>query len=195
VTDGSKGDTRDKVAKATGKKASSLAKAEKVIDAAEAEPEKFAPLVEEMDRTGKVDGAYKQLKASKASPADIAKADRAEQTAAAKLAASLPKLDAGATASKPGDNPVMTAAELSDLIGDFARNVGATVARMGNDERTTLMMQLARANGFLNMAAREIARAGGANLGKLAPVNLRFEALEFLHTATARIEAELGTSQ
>ena len=78
-----KGKTRDNVAKHTGKKASSLAKAEKVIDAAEAEPEKFAPLVEEMDRTGKVDGAYKQLKTLKASPADIAKADRAEQTAAA----------------------------------------------------------------------------------------------------------------
>jgi ParB-like chromosome segregation protein Spo0J len=77
-----KGKTRDNVAKHTGKKASSLAKAEKVIDAAEAEPEKFAPLVEEMDRTGKVDGAYKQLKTLKASPADIAKADRPEQAAA-----------------------------------------------------------------------------------------------------------------
>ena len=75
-----KGKARDKIAKATGTSRTTLAKAEKVVEAAEAEPEKFAPLVEEMDRTGKVDGPYKQLNASKASPADAVKAaaDRAE---------------------------------------------------------------------------------------------------------------------
>jgi ParB/RepB/Spo0J family partition protein len=78
LAQGSKGKARDLVAKRTGKSHATLSKAEKVVEAAEAEPEKFATLVEEMDRTRKVDGAYKQLNAAKASPADVlAAADRA----------------------------------------------------------------------------------------------------------------------
>jgi ParB-like chromosome segregation protein Spo0J len=72
------GKARDKIAKATGTKHTTLAKAEKVVEAAEAEPEKFGHLVEEMDRIGKVDGAYKQLKASKPPPADAAMPASAE---------------------------------------------------------------------------------------------------------------------
>jgi N6-adenosine-specific RNA methylase IME4 len=60
-----KGEARDKAAKATGKKARSLAKAEAVVQAAEAEPEKFGKLVEDMDRTGRVDGPHKRLKVIK----------------------------------------------------------------------------------------------------------------------------------
>jgi ParB-like nuclease domain len=221
-----KGKTRDNVAKHTGKKASSLAKAEKVIDAAEAEPEKFAPLVEEMDRTGKVDGAYKQLKTLKASPVDTAKADRAEaksvaskasdvmpdataddsamkakadraeQAAAAKQAALKPKLTVEPTAAakpKPGDNPAATGVKLIDLIEHLGRiNVGVTVARMSNDDRITLMTQIVQAHAWLNKTAVEVAISGGANLGKLAPVGLRFEALDFLKAASARIETELA---
>jgi ParB-like chromosome segregation protein Spo0J len=79
LAQGSKGKARDKVAKRTGKSHTTLAKAEKVVEAAEAEPEKFGHLAEEMDRTGKADGPYKQLAASKVSPADAVKlaADRA----------------------------------------------------------------------------------------------------------------------
>jgi hypothetical protein len=168
-----------------------------VVEAAEADPEKFAPLVKEMDRTGKVDGPYKQLKASKASPADIAKADRAEQAAAAKRAApkSKPAVEQTA-AAKPEPKPdeaTTTSADLIDLIDQFERiNVSATVARMSNDDRITLMTQIVRANSWLNKTAVEVAIHGGANLGKLAPVSLRLEALEFLKAATARIEAELA---
>jgi ParB-like chromosome segregation protein Spo0J len=74
LAQGSKGKARDKVAKRTGKSHTTLAKAEKVVEAAEAEPEKFGHLAEEMDRTGKADGPYKQLAASKGSPADAVKA-------------------------------------------------------------------------------------------------------------------------
>jgi hypothetical protein len=54
------------------------------------------------------------------------------------------------------------------------------------------LTQIVRANECLNNAAVAIAVSGGANLGVLAPVSRRFEALEFLHAATARIEAELA---
>jgi ParB-like chromosome segregation protein Spo0J len=62
-----KGKTRDKVAKYTGKKPTTLRKAEAVIAASKAEPEnkEIAGLVKTMDETGKVDGAYQRLKAVK----------------------------------------------------------------------------------------------------------------------------------
>jgi ParB family chromosome partitioning protein len=61
-----KGKTRDKVAKYTGVKPTSLRKAEAVVAAAEAEPDnkEITGLVETMDKTGKVDRAYKVLKAA-----------------------------------------------------------------------------------------------------------------------------------
>jgi hypothetical protein len=127
-----------------------------------------------------------------------AKADRAEQAAAAKLAASKPKVAAEPTAAmspKPGDDPVTTAAKLIGLLEVFGRvNVSGTVARMSNDDRIAMMTQLVRANSWINQTVIEVAISGGANLGKLAPVSLRLEALEFLKAATARIETELGRS-
>lgn len=56
------GKTRDKVATYVGVSGRTLEKAAKVIEAAEAEPEKFKSLAEEMDRTGKIDGAYQKLR-------------------------------------------------------------------------------------------------------------------------------------
>jgi len=56
-----KGRVVDKIAKATGKGARTLEKAEAIVAAAEAEPEKFGKLVEAMDRTGRVNGPYKRL--------------------------------------------------------------------------------------------------------------------------------------
>jgi len=52
-----KGKTRDKVAKAMGTSGRTLEKMEELVDAAKKEPEKYKPLVEKMDKTGKVDGA------------------------------------------------------------------------------------------------------------------------------------------
>jgi hypothetical protein len=63
---------------------------------------------------------------------------------------------------------------------------------MSEGERTELMAQIARANAKLNELAIAVAISGGANLGKLSPPSLRYEALSFLHKATARIEAELA---
>ncbi len=61
-----KGKTRDIVAKHTGIKRTSLKKAEAIVEASEAEPDnkEIAGLVKEMDETGKVDGAYQQLRAA-----------------------------------------------------------------------------------------------------------------------------------
>ena len=60
-----KGKSRDKVAKAAGTSARTMTKIREVCEAAEAEPEKYQPLVEEMDRTGRVAGVHKKLKVAK----------------------------------------------------------------------------------------------------------------------------------
>src|SRR5262245_49297049 len=56
-----RGRAADKAAKATGMARRTLEKAEAIVDAAEAEPAKFGHLLEQMDRSGKVDGAYRKL--------------------------------------------------------------------------------------------------------------------------------------
>ena len=62
---GGKGETRDKVAKAAGTGHTTMKKIREVCEAAEAEPEKYQPLVDEMNRTGRVAGVYKKLKVAK----------------------------------------------------------------------------------------------------------------------------------
>ena len=57
--------TRTKVAKAVGAGARSYEKAKAVVEAAKAEPKKYGKLVEEMDRTGRVDGVHRKLKIAK----------------------------------------------------------------------------------------------------------------------------------
>lgn len=56
------GRTRDKVADAVGMSPRTYEKAKVVVEAAEQEPEKFAPVKEEMDQTGKVDPAYRTVR-------------------------------------------------------------------------------------------------------------------------------------
>jgi ParB-like chromosome segregation protein Spo0J len=65
--------TRDKVAEAVGMSGRTYEKAKRVVEAAEAEPETFGPVKEEMDRTGNVDGAYKKVKRPVSRPAPEAK--------------------------------------------------------------------------------------------------------------------------
>jgi N6-adenosine-specific RNA methylase IME4 len=62
VTFGQKGKTREKVAKAVGRGARSIEKAREVFEAERADPETFGPIAEEMNSTGKVDRAYKQMR-------------------------------------------------------------------------------------------------------------------------------------
>jgi ParB-like chromosome segregation protein Spo0J len=57
-----KGQTRDKVAEVVGMSGRTYEKAKQVVDAAEADPS-LQPVVEEMDRTGKVDPAHRKVKA------------------------------------------------------------------------------------------------------------------------------------
>jgi len=56
------GRAADKAAKATGMARRTLEKAEAIVDAAEAEPEKYGKLLDDMDRTGQVNGVYRRLK-------------------------------------------------------------------------------------------------------------------------------------
>jgi ParB-like chromosome segregation protein Spo0J len=55
------GNTRDRVAAATGMGATTLAKAREIVEAAEAD-DKNADLVEQMDATGKVEPAHRELR-------------------------------------------------------------------------------------------------------------------------------------
>jgi N6-adenosine-specific RNA methylase IME4 len=61
----STGRAADKAAKATGMARRTLEKAEAIVDAAEAEPERFGKLLADMDRTGRVNGVYRRLKITK----------------------------------------------------------------------------------------------------------------------------------
>jgi len=54
--------TRDKLAKFVGVSGRTLEKATQVVSAAQQDPEKYSLLVEKMDREGKVDGAFRELK-------------------------------------------------------------------------------------------------------------------------------------
>ena len=55
------GNALDKIARVVGKHRTTLAKAEAIVAAAEAEPEKYGPLVAAMDKTGRVNGVYRRL--------------------------------------------------------------------------------------------------------------------------------------
>jgi N6-adenosine-specific RNA methylase IME4 len=58
----SMGRAADRAAKATGMARRTLEKAEAVVDAAEADPERFGKFKDDMDRTGRVNGVYRHLK-------------------------------------------------------------------------------------------------------------------------------------
>jgi ParB/RepB/Spo0J family partition protein len=58
----SEGNALDKIAAVVGKHRTTIAKAEAIVDAAEAEPERFGKLVEDMDRSGRVNGAFRRLR-------------------------------------------------------------------------------------------------------------------------------------
>jgi len=55
------GDARDKVARYLGVGRTTIERAEAVVEAAEEDPEEYGYLVEQMDRSGKVAGAYRRL--------------------------------------------------------------------------------------------------------------------------------------
>jgi N6-adenosine-specific RNA methylase IME4 len=57
----SKGNAADLVAAYVGKDRKTIQRAQEVIDAAEQDPEKFGPLRDQMDKTGKVNGAWRRL--------------------------------------------------------------------------------------------------------------------------------------
>jgi N6-adenosine-specific RNA methylase IME4 len=74
LPEASKGRAADKAAKVTGKARRTLEKAEAVVDAAEAEPEKYGKLLEQMDDTGRVSGVYRRLKIARQAEAIRAEA-------------------------------------------------------------------------------------------------------------------------
>jgi N6-adenosine-specific RNA methylase IME4 len=62
LPEASQGNAADKAAKAAGMSRRTLDKAEIVVAAAEAEPERYGKLVLDMDRTGRADGVFRRLK-------------------------------------------------------------------------------------------------------------------------------------
>jgi N6-adenosine-specific RNA methylase IME4 len=62
LAEAAKGEARDKIASFTGIKRTTLARAEAIVAAAEAEPEKYGPLLAAMDKTGRVNHPYKRLR-------------------------------------------------------------------------------------------------------------------------------------
>ncbi len=58
----SNGRALDKVAAVVGVHRTTIAKAEAIVDAAEAEPDRFGKLLDDMDRTGRVHGVFRRLK-------------------------------------------------------------------------------------------------------------------------------------
>jgi protein gp37 len=60
------GNALDKVAKVAGASRPTLVKARAVVEAAAADPQRFAPLVEKMDETGNVDRAFRNMREIKA---------------------------------------------------------------------------------------------------------------------------------
>jgi ParB/RepB/Spo0J family partition protein len=61
-SEGMSGNALDKVAAVAGMHRTTLAKAEAIVAAAEAEPEKYGRLRADMDRSGRVNGPFKRLK-------------------------------------------------------------------------------------------------------------------------------------
>jgi len=59
------GEARDKIARYLGVGRTTIERAEAVVEAAEEEPEEFGHLVEQMDRSGKVAGAFRRLEVLK----------------------------------------------------------------------------------------------------------------------------------
>jgi ParB/RepB/Spo0J family partition protein len=56
-----KGRAKDKIAEVIGRSRHSIEKAKAIVEAAEAEPENYRELVDQMDRTGRINGAYRRL--------------------------------------------------------------------------------------------------------------------------------------
>src|SRR5262249_20945426 len=64
----SRGRALDRIAGAVGTSRATLTKIQAVTQAAEQDPARFGPIAEEMDRTGKVDRAYRQVRALERGP-------------------------------------------------------------------------------------------------------------------------------
>ena len=82
---GVSGESRDQVAAAVGMSGPTYEKAKAVVEAAEADPS-LAPIVEELDRTGKVDPAYKKITAPKVPEPPPAEEEAAEEGVSVPLA-------------------------------------------------------------------------------------------------------------
>lgn len=122
--------TRAITAKGTGYSASTLDKAEKVVEAVAEKPE-LKPVLDEMNRTGKVDPAFKQVQAARAAAAEAAMERIVRGDPA--VAADLDRLALKAKYSKAvvGVSTLLTldAAALSDVLDDMDKRLIVGLAR------------------------------------------------------------------
>jgi ParB/RepB/Spo0J family partition protein len=111
---GTSGETREKAAQAAGMGARTYEKAKEVVNAAKENPE-LKPLVAEMDATGKVDGAFRKLKAAQA-------AEAAEEPESP-----LPP--------EPEDDSIEAQIKArNSILESFARRITALIAEIPEDE-------------------------------------------------------------
>ena len=113
----STGPTDKKVAEAVGMKKDSYRKAKKVVEAAEQQPEQFAEVVAEMDRTGRVDPAFKKVREKK-----TAKKVPANQPSKKALSAppAAPPAATPATMSPDGNITRKQAAKVKHFLGELS---------------------------------------------------------------------------
>jgi N6-adenosine-specific RNA methylase IME4/ParB-like chromosome segregation protein Spo0J len=116
------GKTRNKVAATVGMSGKTYEKARAVVRAAAEQPDLFGDLPEQMDETGKVDAAYRELRERTTPPSDgMAQEDTGEGAAAAP--------------PEPSADPLPSAAPVRELLRDLGRAKKAVRALWRGDYR------------------------------------------------------------
>lgn len=153
-----------RTARAVGMSAPTLNKAAEVVEAAEAEPEKYGPLVDQMDTTGKVEPAYKKLRKAKAA--------EAEQAAYEQAVAEFPELGPDRSPGLDTKQVVQVAEDLRSVPEgperDKRRQAAATWHRAVNaaatrDDGPDPYLIADQIVGAVRAMRGEVERAGGAD--------------------------------
>ncbi len=133
----SKGQTRDKVAKAVGYSGRTYDKVKEVVAAGEQQPEEFAEVVAEMDRTGRVDPAFQKVRAKKA-------ANKQAKVAATKQAKEATRQKGTKTAAAKSPSPSISPKQ--------ATKIKQFLSELSFDERDYLFQEVINTPTCLNLS-------------------------------------------